>query len=128
MKAGKILMTAIGATLLFFSGSAFAAHKDSTKSTLHLDEQVTVEGKQLAPGDYKVITENTGSQTTVDIMKGKETIVSLPAQTKPSDINQSSAYMTTEEPDGAKELTALFIHGTEYELQNGNTTTQPHGQ
>ena len=127
MKARQILMTAIGAILLF-SGSAFAAHKDSTKSTLHLGEQVTVEGKQLAPGDYKVITENSGSQTTVDIIKGKETIVSLPAQTKPSDINQSSAYMTTEEPDGAKELTALFIHGMEYELQNGNTTTQPHGQ
>jgi hypothetical protein len=127
MKAGQILTTAIGATLLL-TGSAFAAHKDSTKSTLHLGEQVTVEGKQLAPGDYKVITENTGPQATVNIMKDKETIVSLPAQTKPSDINQPSAYMTTDEPDGAKELTALFIHGTEYDLQNGNTTTQPNGQ
>jgi hypothetical protein len=128
MKAGKILTTAVGATLLF-SSSAFAVRheKQTTKGTLHLSEEVTVEGKQLAPGDYKVKTENTGSQTTVDIMQGKTMIVSLPAQTKPADVNESHAYMTTDEPNGAKELTAVFLKGTEYKFLDQNTP-QPEGQ
>ncbi len=127
MKAGKVLTTALGATLLF-SGSAFAAtHKQDIKGTLHLSEAVTVEGKQLAPGSYEVKAEDNGSQTMVNIMDGKQTIVSVPAQTKAANFNESDAYQTTDEPNGSKTLTAVYLHHTEYDFLSQNAP-EPSGQ
>jgi hypothetical protein len=128
MKTGKILTATIAATLLFSSNAFAVRQKQTTKGTLHLSEEVIVEGKQLAPGDYKVRTENNGSQATVNIMNGKETTVSVPAQTKPADINESHAYMTTDEPNGTKELTAVYLHGTEFEFLDNQNAPQPEGQ
>jgi hypothetical protein len=128
MKAGTILTAAVGVTLLFSSNAFAARQKPNTKGTLHLSEEVTVEGKQLAPGDYKVKTEDNGWQTMVNIMNGKETIVSVPAQTKPADINQSHAYMTTDEPNGTKELTAVYLKGTEYEFFDHQNAPEPSSQ
>ena len=114
MKAGKIVTTAIGAAFLF-SGTAFAGgHKDTNKATLHLYETVNVDGKQLAPGDYTIRAENTGSQTTLEIVEDNHTIVSVPARAKPSDITEHQAYMTMPGPTGTRELAAVYMHGTEY--------------
>ena len=71
MNVSKFSTALIGASLLF-SASAFAAIM-STES-LHLYENVTIQGKQLAPGDYKVEWSGPGPNVKIDILKGKQTV------------------------------------------------------
>ena len=123
MKAAVKIYSAVLAVSLLFAGAAFAGtSKGPKKGTLHFSDSVTVEGKQLAPGDYKVETDNsTGPQANVNIIKGKDTVVSVPARVQPSSPEQENGYGIRTEPDGSKQLTAIFLHSTEYDLGAGQS-------
>ena len=77
MKASKLLSAGL-VVALFFATSAFA--QGENKGKLSLPESVTVEGKQLPPGNYKVQWEGTGPNVEVKILKGKETVATVPAR------------------------------------------------
>ena len=117
MKAGIKIYSVVMAVSLLFAGAAFAkSSKGPQKGTIHLSDAVGIEGKQLSPGDYKIETDNSGPQAKVNIIKGKDTIASIPARVQPSSLGQENGYVTRTEPDGSKQLTVIFLHGTEYEL------------
>jgi hypothetical protein len=125
MKAVKIY-SAVVAVALWFAGVAFAkSSKGPQKGTIHLNEAVTVEGKQLSPGDYKIETDNSGPQANVNIIKGKDTIASIPAHVQPSSAEQENGYSISTEPDGSKQLTVIFLHRTEYDLSTGESRARP---
>ena len=70
----------VAAASLLLAGGAVAA--GASKGTLHLFENVTVQGKQLAPGDYKVEWTGEGPNVQLSIEQGKQT-VAVPARVTP---------------------------------------------
>ncbi len=120
MKVTK-LFTLLAGTSLLFSASAFAGN--GGKKSLHIDTNVTVEGKPLPAGDYKVEWSGTGPDVKVNILKGKETVasvsahaVSLPAP------NKQDGYSATAAKDGSRSLTTLFFSGEKYDLEIGQAS------
>jgi hypothetical protein len=121
MKVTKLFTLLVGSSLLL-SVSAFAGN--SNKKSLHLYENVTVEGKQLPAGDYKVEWTGTGSDVTLNILKGKETVASVPARIVPVNVAfQEDGYTATAQKDGTQSVTQLFFTGQKFDLQIGQASS-----
>ena len=113
----------LGAASLLLAASALAA--GGSKGTLHLYEIVTVQGKQLAPGDYKVEWNGQGPDVQLSIEQGKQTVVSVPARMTPvSEKNASDGYAAKQE-GSENVLSEIFFHGKSYELEIGDQSSQP---
>ena len=120
MKATKFFTLLVGSSLLF-SASVFAGN--GNKKSLHFSESVTIEGKQLAPGDYKFEWSGTGPDVKVDILKGKETVASVSAHVvSVANKNIQDGYSATAEKDGSHSLNTLFFAGDKYDLQVGSAS------
>jgi hypothetical protein len=101
---------------LFFAGSILAG-PTSNKKAIHLSESVTVEGKTLAPGDYKVEWTEPGPNVQVTISQGKNAVVTVPAHLISLNAsNAETSYSTNTGSDGSKTLTQLALGGTKYQL------------
>jgi hypothetical protein len=101
-----------GASLLLAS-AAFAGERASVK----LYEDVKLNGKTLAAGNYDLSWEGTGSNVQVNIRQGKETVATLPALLETSkSAPASSGYSTKKEDDGSKSLTNFFFAGKKYTI------------
>jgi hypothetical protein len=132
MKATKFFTLLVGSSLLL-SASAFAGN--SNKKTLHLYENVTLEGRQLPSGDYRFEWSGTGPDVKVDILKGKETVASVSARIVAVPVsNKVDGYSATAGKDGSRALTMVFFSGEKYDLEigdassaNTNPTTDPKG-
>jgi hypothetical protein len=121
MKVTKLFTLLVGSSLLF-SASAFAGN--GSKKTLHFDTSVTVEGKSLAPGEYKFEWSGTGPDVKVNIIKGKETVASVSAKVVTAPVpNKQSGYSAAAGKDGSPSLTTLFFSGDKYDLQIGDATS-----
>jgi hypothetical protein len=102
----------LGASLLLAS-AAFAGERASVK----LYEDVKLNGKTLAAGQYDLSWEGTGSNVQVSIRQGKETVATLPAQLEPAkSAPASSGYSTKKQGDGSKSLTNVFFAGKKYTI------------
>jgi hypothetical protein len=101
---------------LFFAGSILAGPAPN-KKTIHLPESVTIEGKKLAPGDYKVEWTEPGPNVQVTISQGKRAVVTVPAHLVSLNAsNAETSYSTSTGADGRKTLTQLALGGTKYQL------------
>ena len=99
---------------LLLAAAAFAGEKASVK----LYEDVKVNGKKLAAGNYDLAWEGTGPSVQLSIRQGKETVATLPAQVEASNSAASSTgYSTRREADGSKSLTNVFFAGKKYTLK-----------
>jgi hypothetical protein len=115
MKVSKIGTALLGVALLCSAG-VFAA--EGNKGTLHLDDKVTVDGTPVNPGDYKVEWTGSGPDVQVTILKGKQTVASFPAHlAEQASPNASNAYASSDQPEGAKKLTAIYFGGKRFSLQ-----------
>jgi hypothetical protein len=121
MKATKFFTLLAGSSLLV-SGSAFAGN--AGKKTLHLDKTVTVEGKTLPAGDYKVALSGTGADVKLDIIKGKETVASVSARmvAVPTP-NRLDGYSSTAGKDGSYSVNTLFFSGDKFDLELGDAAS-----
>jgi hypothetical protein len=125
MKVSRISTLLLGSSLLF-SASVFAGN--GNKKSLHFSESVTIEGKQLAPGDYKFEWSGTGPDVKVDILKGKETVASVSAHVVSiANKNVQDGYSATAEKDGTRSLNTLFFAGDKYDLQVGSASAATSG-
>lgn len=105
----------LGASLLFAS-AAFAGEK----ATVKLFDDVKLNGKTIAAGQYQVELEGTGSQAQLSIRQGKETIATVPATVNPTRIAQASTgYSTSRQEDGSLSLTSVVIAGKKFTIQLG---------
>lgn len=115
MKLSKISVALFGAAFLFAS-STFAG--DVNKGKLNLDQKINVEGKTLDAGTYRVEWNGSGPNVQVNILKGKDTVATFPAQvTESANQNSENAYGSVSAPDGTRSLTAIYIGGKRTILQ-----------
>lgn len=122
MKAVKYSTLLVGSALLL-AASAFAAN--TTKKTLHLYDKVTVAGKQLAPGSYRVEWSGPGPEVKIDIMKGRDTIATVPARVvAQNSSNDQDGYALKPGKHGNQLLSQVFFSGEKYDLNivNSNAT------
>ena len=75
MKASNMSKGLVLGLAVLMTTVAFAANKGS----LQVSDTVTVSGKQLKPGDYKVSWEGTGQNVELKITQGKEVVATVPA-------------------------------------------------
>src|SRR6267378_7058415 len=114
MKVSRNLFSITLASLLL-AATAFAS---PSKGTLKLFEPVTVQGKQLAPGQYTVEWNGEGPNVQLSIASGKNAVASVSARVVPvSPKNATSGYSSTKQQDGSSTLTNVFFQGKTFELQ-----------
>ena len=125
MKMSRVSSLLLGSSLLF-AVSVFAGN--TIKKSLHLNESVTIEGAKLMPGDYKVEWSGSGPDVKLNILKGKETVATVPARIVPeSTSNNQDGYALHTGADGSQSISEVFFSGEKYDLEigqasNGNTT------
>jgi hypothetical protein len=126
MKVVNIGLTFLAGALLVAAG-AFAG--EANKATLRLQEKVTVEGKQLSPGTYRLEWDGTGPDVRVNILRGKETVATVPAHLVEQQArNAQDGYGTTAEADGSKSLASVYVAGKHFILQlQGSEAAQHSG-
>jgi hypothetical protein len=115
MKLSRLSAAFLGGSLLV-SASVFAA--TANKKSIHLYETITISGKQLPAGDYKVEWTDSGSSVQLSILKGKDVVATLPARVVSlNDSNKQDGYETTAAQDGSKTLKQIFFSGKNYDLE-----------
>jgi hypothetical protein len=115
MKMSRIGVSVFGAALLF-SASAFAG--TTNKGSLHLEDDVTVDGTAVRPGTYTVEWDGSGPDVQVKLIKGHDTVATFPARLTEQNIAaNANAYGSTDQPDGSKALTTIYFGGKHYALQ-----------
>src|SRR5271155_3381018 len=123
MKMSRVSILLFGAALLF-SSAALAG--ETNKGTLRLDDKVVVDGKPLAPGNYRVEWDGSGPTVQVKLLQGKQAVATLPAhlidQAKP---NSQDAYSTATATDGSKSITAVYPSGKRFALQIDRNEATP---
>jgi hypothetical protein len=123
MKTSRFSLAVFAASLLL-SAAAFAG--DGNKKSLHLDQDVTVEGTRLPAGDYKVEWNGTGPTVQVSIIRGRDTVATVPAQVVNENTpNTQDGYGMEPAQDGTEQLTQIFFSGKNYTLQLQPGTTAP---
>jgi hypothetical protein len=121
MKAAKLFTLLAGSSLLLSAG-AFAGN--GGKKSLHFDSTVTIEGKQLVPGDYKFSWSGSGNDVKLDIVKGKETVATVPAHIVSVPLaNKQDGYSSTVAKDGSQAVTTVFFTGDKFDLEIGQGTS-----
>jgi len=99
---------------LLLAGTAFAANANS--GNLHLDKAVTVQGKQLKSGEYRVQWNATGDTAELKITDAKKSVTTVTARVVPvSEKKQGDGYVTRDQ-NGSSALTQIFFGGKNYEL------------
>ncbi len=115
--------TGLLAFSLLLAGSAIAGN--ANKGTLQVDETVTVGGKQLPAGKYRVTWAGTGSNVELSISEGKETLASVPAQIVPLQTAQNGSGYTIKTDDaGGKALTEILFDGKKYKVSIGEASAE----
>jgi hypothetical protein len=122
VKLSKIVLTAVAGMLLLSAG-AFAREKGK----LYLTEDVTVQGKVLKPGEYKLEWEGTGANVQLSIIQGRDTVATVPATIVASqNSNVANACSTSTEADGSKSLGAYYPEGKKFVLELGQKEAAKH--
>jgi hypothetical protein len=101
---------------LLLATSAFAANKGN-KGSIELHQSTTVSGHQLAPGQYKLAWDGTGSNVELMILSDGKLVATVPAQllelSKP-ELNNATETRTN--ADGGQSLTKIDFGGKKYAL------------
>jgi hypothetical protein len=108
MRVSKISKGLLLGLALLLATSGFAANKGS----LQVDDPVTVNGKQLAAGEYTVKWDGAGPNVELSIMKGKNVVATVPAHIL--DLEQSpgrDSIVTSTNRDGHKSLSEIRFSG-----------------
>ncbi|HEY2119944.1 MAG TPA: hypothetical protein VGH37_12215 [Candidatus Acidoferrum sp.] len=122
MKMSRLPLAIVGAAL-FFTTSAFAQNEN--KGKLSVPETITVEGKQLPPGDYKVEWQGAGPNVEVKILKGKETVATAPARLVQGQKKTAvDSFGATTQQDGTRVLSAIYFGGKTYSLEIAQNSAQ----
>jgi hypothetical protein len=128
MKKSGLAIALFGAALL----STVAIAGETNKGALNVNEAITVEGKTLDRGQYKVEWTGSGPDVQVTVLKGKETVATFPAHLSEQAVqNNVSSYGAVVQPDGSKALTTIYIGGKHTVLQLTQISAsqpQPNGQ
>ena len=123
MKIPKLALAFVSTALLLAS-AAFAA--EMNKTTVHIDQNVTLQGKTLDAGKYTAEWSGDGPNVQVTLKRGKDTVATFPAQIhQEASPNADAAIGTTAGPNGGTELTSIYPDGKRMSIQIGNNGAAP---
>lgn len=88
-----------------------------TKESLHLFETVQVQGKTLSPGDYRVEWNGSGPNVNLDIVKGRDTVATIPAKIVTKSTKSEQDGYTLKNNHGNQELMSIFFNGKDFSVQ-----------
>jgi hypothetical protein len=102
---------------VLLASSAFA----SNKGTLEVREAFEVNGQQLAPGEYQLRWDGTGSNVEVSFMQGKKEVAK--ASGKIVELDKASPYdsAVVEHASGKATVSQVRFAGKKYALAIGAT-------
>jgi hypothetical protein len=124
MKTQKIFKGVILGMALLMTVSAFAA--SANKGSLQLMDSVTLNGKQLAAGEYSLQWDGSGNNVQLSVMQGKKLVVTTPAQLINLEKSPSNgAAIIKSNTDGTKALAEVRFGGKKYALAIGGDSAQP---
>ena len=123
MNVSKISKALLPGLALLLATSAVAANKGN-KGNLNLDTPSTIAGHQLAPGEYKLTWDGTGSNVELMISSSGKLVATVPAHlielSRPEPTN---GYEANTSGDGSQSLTKIEFGGKKYALALGDETT-----
>jgi len=123
MKMSRNSILLFGSALLFSSATLAG---ENNKGKLALTDNVIIDGKPIERGDYRVEWDGSGAAVQVKLLQGKQTVATLSAHlTEQAARNPQDAYSTTTEPDGARELTAIYPSGKRVALEFDHSAAGP---
>jgi len=108
---------------LLVATSAFAANKQN-KGSIELDQPATISGHQLAPGEYKLTWDGTGSNVELMILSYGKLVATVPAHL--IELNRperNNAYEAHTNDDGSQSVTKIEFGGKKYALAFGDEAT-----
>ena len=120
MKLTHVAKTVVLGLAVLLASSAFAS--SNVKGSLLVRESVEVNGQQLAPGNYQLRWDGTGSNVEVSFMQGKKEVAKTTAKVVALDkaydydsavVNHASGKATVSEVRFAGKKYALAIGATE---------------
>jgi|HubBroStandDraft_6_1064221.scaffolds.fasta_scaffold04690_3 hypothetical protein len=121
MNTRKMFKGVILGMALLMAASAFAANKGS----LQLIDPVTVNGRQLAAGDYSLQWDGSGNSVQLSVLQGKKVVATIPAQLINLDQSPNhSAAIVKNNADGSKTLAEIRFGGKKYALAIGADSAQ----
>ena len=123
MNVSKISKTLLPVLALLLASSAFAANKGN-KGSIDLDQPTTVSGHQLAPGEYKLTWDGSGTNVQLMILSHGKLVATVPARL--IELSQPEAHDATElsaNGDGSQTLTKIDFGGKKYALAFGDEAT-----
>ena len=123
MNALKISKTLLTGLALLVATSAFAANKQN-KGSIELDQPATISGHQLAPGQYKLTWDGTGSNVELMILSYGKLVATVPAHL--IELNRperNNAYEAHTNDDGSESVTKIEFGGKKYALAFGDEAT-----
>ena len=121
MNASKISKGLLLGLALLLATSVFAANKGSLK----VSDPVTVNGRQIAPGEYTVKWEGNGPSVELNILRGKDVVATVPARMIDLDRAPSrDSAVTIVNSDGHKSLNEIRFSGKKYALAVGAETAK----
>ena len=120
MKLSMISKSLLPGLALLLATSAFAANKGN-KGLLELFAPATVSGHQLAPGQYKLTWDGTGSSVELMILSHGKLAATVPARLiELSQSERDNATETRTNDDGSQSLTKIDFAGKKYALAFGD--------
>jgi hypothetical protein len=117
MKVSIISRSLLPGLALLLAAGAFAANKGN-KGSIELDKPTTVSGHQLAPGQYRLTWDGTGSNVELMILSHGKLVATVPAHwlelSQPEPHDDATESRTND--DGTQSLTKIDFGGKKYAL------------
>jgi hypothetical protein len=132
MKLSTMCKNLLPGLALLLATSAFAAN-NVNKGSFELFEPINVSGHQLAPGQYKLTWDGTGSNVELMILSHGKLVATVPAQLRDlSQAERDNATVSRTNDDGSQSLTQIDFAGKKYALAFGDesaatTSASPDG-
>jgi hypothetical protein len=128
MKVSRLSTIALGGSLLL-AASAMAGNGNTTKKSIHLYENATIEGTPLTPGDYKVEWSGPGPDVQLTILKGKQTVATVPAHVEAEAVpNSQAGYGLKPGKDGNQTIAEIFFAGERFQLKINDGSSASNSQ
>jgi hypothetical protein len=113
----RVAKTVVLGLAVLLATSAFASNKGS----LIVRESVEVNGQQLAPGNYQVRWDGTGSSVEISFMQGKKEVAKATAKMVALDQAPSFDSAIVDHSSGKAAVSELRFAGKKYALTLGAT-------
>jgi hypothetical protein len=117
MKLNHLAKTVVLGLAVLLASSAFASNKGS----LQVWESLEVNGQQLAPGQYQLRWDSTGSNVEVSFMQGKKEVAKASAKVVALDKASDYDSAVVDHSDGKARVSEIRFAGKKYALAIGAT-------